>query len=294
MQPDGKVEEIADEAGMMAAPKVQRGRTFATMWRALLKPRHYKALKNIFFIHSRPAEFLYRYLSALGRYPCGQTLRIRGHRINLHAYSWHDILTINEIFFRDDYPVSGDERTIVDFGSNIGISAAFFLSASDKSFCYLFEPVPTNIARLKQNLQGFESRYDLTSAAVALKDGEEDFGYEKTGRYGGIGLKTGNYMKVPCLDAVAILDKLIDKHGSIDILKIDIEVLEKEILSAIPAELLVKIKRIFVEQTFTSNPLAETHSYVQYGSVAQFFLRSFPLDSAQQVRTGELSDGNGR
>jgi len=242
----------------------------------LFDPRHYKAIKNILLFHTRPIEFVWRYAFGLGRYPSQQKIRVRGGELNLQAYSWHDILTINEIIFRGDYTVSGGETTIVDFGSNIGISAAFFLLASPKSFCYLFEPLPINIQRLKRNLAGFERRYKLEEKAVSLVDGEDVFGYEETGRYGGIGVSTGSYIRVPCLSAVGILDEIIGRHGSIDILKIDIEALESEILRSIPEKLLVKIKRIFVEFYFAINPLAVTHNYIQYGSVAQFYLKENP------------------
>jgi FkbM family methyltransferase len=169
--------------------------------------------------------------------------------------------------------VSGDELVIVDFGSNIGLSAAYFLTAATKSFCYLVEPVPTNISRLMQNLAEFDSRYRLEHAAVALHEGDEEFGLEESGRYGGIGVKTGLFITVPCLNAIKLLSDIVDKHGSIDILKIDIETLEIEIIRAIPLALLSRIKKIFVEQNLRSNPLAASHNYVQYGSVAQFFLK---------------------
>ena len=139
-----------------------------------------------------------------------------------------------KFFFGATTQFQETRATIVDFGSNIGISAAFFLSAAEKSFCYLFEPLPTNILRLRQNLAGFDPRYKLENVAVALNDGQENFGYEETGRYGGIGVRTGSYIRVPCLNAIRVLAEIINKHGSIDILKIDIEALESEILDAIP------------------------------------------------------------
>jgi FkbM family methyltransferase len=264
--------------------KIQQGRSALTVARAVLERRHYKALSNILRHHTAPVEFIRRYAFKSGSYPCLQIIRVDRKEVRLHAYSWHDILTINEVFFRGDYVVSGAEKTIVDFGSNIGISAAYFLSAAQQSFCYLFEPLPQNVARLRRNLAGFEPRFELTAAAVALTEGEKEFGFEETGRYGGIGVNTGSYLTVPCVDAIRFLDGVVSKHGSIDVLKIDIEALEKEILAAIPQPLLRRIKRIFVEQSFATNPLSGTHVYVQYGSVAQFFpmpgLSGQPCDQA--------------
>jgi FkbM family methyltransferase len=260
-------------------PKTQTGRSFKAIWRALWEGRHYRALKNIVLNHNNPVDFLGRYAFAFGAYPSVQKLRIGRQELRLQAYSWHDILTMNEIFFRKDYVVAGNERIIVDFGSNIGLSAAFFLASAMEAFCYLFEPLPTNISRLRKNLEGFDARYKLECAAVALKDGEEVFGFEETGRYGGIGVTTGSYLHVRCMNAVEILDKIIGVHGAIDVLKIDIEAFEREIVEAIPVRLLRKISKIFVEQAYESNPLAGTHFYIQYGSVAQFVLKAKNLDS---------------
>jgi FkbM family methyltransferase len=254
-------------------PKVQKGRDIRTVLRALFEPRHYKALKNIFLYHDHPIDFIGRYIFRVGSYPCLQSLFFNNRKLQLNVFSWHDVLTINEIFFRMDYATSGEDKTIVDFGSNIGISAAFFLSTAGQSFCYLFEPLSVNVFRLKQNLSGLESRYKLEEAAVALCDGREEFGFEETGRYGGLGVKTGSYLTVPCVDAIRVLRDIIDRHGSIDVLKIDIESLEREIIEAIPEKLLLKIKKVFVEQRFGSNPIATTHDYIQYGTVAQFSLR---------------------
>jgi FkbM family methyltransferase len=149
-----------------------------------------------------------RYIFTLGTYPSVQKIRVARHEICLDVYSWRDVLTVNEVFFRKDYPVSGDELVIVDFGSNIGLSAAYFLTAATNSFCYLVEPVPTNIPRLRQNLAGFDFRCRLERAAVALHEGDEEFGLEESGRYGGIGVKTGLFITVPCFNAIKLLRTL--------------------------------------------------------------------------------------
>ncbi len=257
----------------MSKPAIQSGRNIKTVFHSLLQWRHYRALINIVLYHRNPFEFLGRYLFKLGRYPCVQTLKCNNVGLNLTVYSWHDILTLNEIFFRRDYPINAGDKVIIDFGSNIGISAAYFLSASEGSFCYLFEPLPMNVSRLKNNLKGFEGRYKLECAAVDLADGESNFGYESTGRYGGIGLDTGSYITVPCLDAVRVVRETIDRHGTIDVLKMDIESRELQIIKAIPKMSWARIKKVFVEYTFALNPLSESHKYAQHGSVAQFFPR---------------------
>jgi FkbM family methyltransferase len=269
----GENESHLGEVMQLSKPAIQSGRSTRTVFHSVLQWRHYRAFLNIVLNHYNPVEFLGRYLFKLGHYPCVQKLRCNNVDLNLTMYSWHDILTLNEIFFRKDYPIDAGDKIIIDFGSNIGISAAYFLSASEGSFCYLFEPLPMNVSRLKKNLEKFEGRYKLECAAVDLADGESNFGFEPTGRYGGIGLDTGSYVTVPCVDAASVIEQAIDRHGVIDVLKMDIESREQQIINAIPKANWSKIKKVFVEYTFDSNPLSESHKYAQHGSVAQFFPR---------------------
>jgi hypothetical protein len=76
-------------------------------------------------------------------------------------------------------------------------------------------------------------------------EGKVQFGWEESGRYGGIGLQTGKYMSVNCIDANMALREVIARHGRIDILKIDIETLEKQVTERIPADVSCKIRKIY-------------------------------------------------
>ncbi|MBV8186232.1 MAG: FkbM family methyltransferase [Alphaproteobacteria bacterium] len=238
---------------------------------ALFQKRHYTAARNMLKVYAHPLDGFVRYILGSGRYP--DEIEINppaGPSLVLTVYSYDDLLTVNEIFCRVDYPATRDDKVIVDFGSNIGISAAYFLASAPESFAYLYEPLPSNVDRLRRNLGGFAERYALRECAVGLSNDQVRFGWEPTGRYGGIGLETGNYVSVPCQDSNEILEEIIEKHGWIDILKIDIETLESEVTERIPTRLAGKIDRIYVEYTFDSNPLESTHTCRQYGNVAQF------------------------
>jgi FkbM family methyltransferase len=237
---------------------------------ALFQPRHHVAARNMLRAYRNPADAFARYLLGRGSYPAVITLNTPAGALALTIHSYDDILTVNEIFCRLDYPAAIEDRIVVDFGSNIGLSAAFFLSRNPDAFVYLYEPLPANIGRLRENLKRFESRYALHEVAVGREDGVVEFGWEATGRYGGVGVKTGSYVSVACRDSNKILAEAIDRHGRIDVLKIDIEGLEREVTQQIPVEIARRIRRLYVEHDFASNPLAETHSYRQYGAVAQF------------------------
>jgi FkbM family methyltransferase len=237
---------------------------------ALFQRRHAIAARNMLRIYHHPAEAFGRYLLGRGDYPAGIVIRTPTGSLTLTVYSHHDILTINEIFCRLDYPMTAQDQVIVDFGSNIGVSAAYFLTSTSSSFVYLYEPLQSNIDRLRDNLHPFEGRYALHEIAVGEADGEVEFGWEDTGRYGGVGLKTGKYVSVTCLDSNKILEEIVTRHGRIGTLKVDIETLERQVTERIPVDIARKIDRIYVEYTFNSNPLERTHTYRQYGTVAQF------------------------
>jgi FkbM family methyltransferase len=245
-------------------------RKLAVVLSALFEQRHYIAARNMLRVYRNPVDAFGRYLLGRGEYPARIVINTPTGSLTLTVYSYHDILTINEVFCRLDYPATAQHRVIVDFGSNIGISAAYFLTSAPNSFVYLYEPLQSNIDRLRDNLRPFEGRYTLHEVAVGQADGEIEFGWEDTGRYGGVGLKTGKYVSVTCRDSNKILEEIITRHGRIDILKIDIETLERQVTERIPVAIARNIDWVYVEATFDSNPLERTHTYRQYGAVAQF------------------------
>jgi len=250
---------------------------------ALLDKRHYLAGLNMLRVYQRPLDAFNRYLLGRGDYPAEIPITTSAGNLTLSVYSYHDILTLNEIFCRKDYRAFKDDQVIVDFGSNVGISAAYFLTSAPNSFCYLFEPFLLNVDRLKRNLQPFEGRYALSEVAVGEQDAQVEFGWEDSGRYGGVGQKTGKYVSVPCRDSNRILKEVIARHGKIDILKIDIETLERQVTERIPIEMARVIDRLYVEYQFDSNPLASTHACRLGGTVTQFVNKDPNLRHGKQA-----------
>jgi len=250
------------------------GRDIGTVAKSVLQRRHYTAARNMLRRYKHPVRMFVRYLTGTGTYPCTVSVRTPLSWLELHLYTPHDLLTVNEIFCRDDYYADATDKVIVDFGSNIGISAAYFLTRSREALAYLFEPLPSNITKLRTNLSAFEGRYVLEEVAVGPEDGEVQFGWEETGRYGGVNATFGNTLTVMCRNSKKVLQDVVAKHGHIDVLKVDIETLEEAVVNDIPVELARDIKKIYVEFVFETNPLAETHDLVQYGDIAQFTRRN--------------------
>src|SRR4051794_14393293 len=186
--------------------------------RAIVGRQHYVALFNMARLYPRFFENLYRYLTGYGSYPHRVAVRTPTGIVRPMLYSHHDLLTLNEIFCRHDYPAPPRIATVVDVGSNIGISALYFLSRNSHCRCFLFEPYEQNVERLEANLAGYEGRYELSPVAVADRGGPVTFGVEPTGRYGGIGVETGAAITVECRHINDVLADVLAREGAIDVL----------------------------------------------------------------------------
>jgi FkbM family methyltransferase len=234
--------------------------------------RQYRGVIAATSVCVRPVDFLRRYAGAPSHYPASVKLRTPTGQITLDLYSWHDARTIHEIFLAEDYQIGTSKSVIVDYGSNIGVSAAYFLSRNRGSFAYLFEPVPKNVDRLRKNLHQFEGRFQVQQVAVGLGNGNIQFGTEESGRYGGIHRETGEYISVACRDSNEILAEIVANHGAIDVLKIDVETMERDLVEHLTPDLASKVRLLFVEAKLL-NLLAPTHITSMQGTVTRFQLK---------------------
>jgi FkbM family methyltransferase len=210
--------------------------------------RHYVAFANILRLHRHPGETLARYVLGRGTYPWTCELRTPIGPVNATLHTYWDLLTLNEIFCRGDYDARTDDRVIVDIGSNIGLSALYFLSRHPHNRVTLFEPDERNQKRLLENLRPFQGRFTLHGCAVADQAGTVSFGVDQiSGRYGGIGVDTGLTTEVECRHINDVLTEVLAREAQIDILKIDTEGAELRTLRAIRPDILERIKRIYIE-----------------------------------------------
>jgi hypothetical protein len=137
------------------------GRRLGTIAGALFQRRHYLALYRAFRVYADPLDALARYLLKRGGYPHRLTVRTPTGPYALTLYSHDDILTVNEIFCRQDYPAGPEDRIVVDFGSNIGISAAYFLTRSTEGHAHLFAGRPLHPAPGRGRARRRRSRFRL-------------------------------------------------------------------------------------------------------------------------------------
>jgi FkbM family methyltransferase len=180
-------------------------------------------------------------------------------------FNSHDAITVHEVFCRQDYRCPRPPQVVVDLGSNIGVSALYFLTRSPSTYCELYEPNPTNIPKLLSNLESFVGRFTLHEVAVADRQGVLPFIREPTGRYGNLDVKpreTSGASKSQSVDAWGVeteridvrvehintvLDQAMSRHGRIDLLKIDTEGAELDTLLAIDPLLRSRLRHIVIE-----------------------------------------------
>ena len=245
---------------------------------ALFQKSFYIAFFNIFIYFKSPLKILIAYVFEVGSYPENISVRTPLGLQCMTAFSHHDLITIIECFGKLDYKAPKSFSVVIDFGSNIGISALYFLTRNKGVKVYLFEPVPRNIERLKKNLKGFEERYELRECAVGINDGCLDFACDDTGRYGGL-IKGGathfskwdqkKIITVNVVSANKILDEILTQQKCADIVKIDVEGYENKILNSITGENLSRIDRIYAETTDSQEILG--FSSESYGGLTRYY-----------------------
>lgn len=216
-------------------------RAWGRLMAAPVNPANYRALLGILRVCVDPLNVLLRYVAGIGTYPSWIAVRTPTGVVRPMLYSSHDVRTLIVVFCRVDYPAGSDIVQVVDIGSNIGISALYFLTRNQQARVDLYEPDRRNCERLRHNLAGYEDRYQLYEVAVADRDGTMSFATDATGIYGR--LAQWGQLQVP----VVHVNRTLERHTSIDILKIDTEGEELPSIRAADPALLQRVTRCYLE-----------------------------------------------
>lgn len=232
------------------------GRPASLVFREALSARNYRALVRMARRSPDFPKLAQRYFLGGGKYPWSPRVRTPTGVVAPMLWSHHDVWTLSEVFFREDYAAPADLAVAVDIGSNIGISALYFLTRNRNSRCFLYEPDPKNVERLLRNLDAFAGRFELEQCAVLPRADEAvtAFSPDVTGRYGSVG-GPGATIEVPALDINELLERVLRREPAIDLLKLDTEGLERATVAAIRPDLLEAIELIY----FESNAPAPLH-----------------------------------
>jgi FkbM family methyltransferase len=224
---------------MMSAMAMLRilDRDITWLLKAPFERRHWRALGALLTKVQPGPETLRRYVTQRGAYPWDVRVKTPAGALPVRLYSRHDLLTLNEIFCRLDYGTDAPDL-IVDVGANIGLAALFWLTRNPECRVWCYEPNPQNIARLRQTLSGYETRYELVEAAVGSVGTRGRFTFDDSGRYGRLSddLDLGAETVVPVLALGEELARVERHEGRpIELVKIDTEGSEPELLASLPA-----------------------------------------------------------
>lgn len=203
------------------------------------------------------------------------------HKITIRHNDFADNQTFNEVILKGCYRNLLSNKSsvtrIVDLGSNIGLSAASFLSEYPNASIVVVEPEKDNVLVLNENLQPyidegrtvFKFNSPVYSKEVVLNlfdslKGSHGFRVSEN-------LESSNSLQT--MDSVTI-NGILEKVGwdSIDIIKIDIEGAEFELLQE-NIEWIQKTKYLIIE----------THDRFKKGSTKQLFKSLEPFNYMVQI-----------
>jgi len=176
---------------------------------------------------------------------------IFGQQIRTTTPFWH-LHSLEEIFRQQLYSFDpGRSRpVIVDCGANVGLSVIFFANRFPQAEILAFEPDPVLFAKLQENVRTLGLKgVQLVPAAVSSRAGKVRFhsSGDLGGRIEANEQSSGtSLVEVETIRLKTELERIFEQHGSIDMLKIDIEGEEWAVLEDC-RDVLPKVANLFVE-----------------------------------------------
>jgi FkbM family methyltransferase len=229
---------------MMALTSVAIGSRAARFARGL---KHWQRAPELLACATQVREWRKVALAYLGirnpSYPF--TIHFR-NRERVLVETYHDLVTVWVVFFRNEYQVEARCKTIVDAGANIGTFAVYAARKAPGSVIHALEPFPSTRQRLQETLSANGLEHRVTVHPIGLSGGNSTRFMAADGPSQSRGTSTGG-------DGVAVqtqtLAHFLDSTGlvSVDLLKMDIEGAEHEVFAATRTETLRKFERIALE-----------------------------------------------
>lgn len=246
-------------------------RTLVEFGRILLDGNNYRAIPRFLEVHYHPIRVVFEELFSLGPYPRTMAIKTPAGQVDVHLFSAADLSTLNLIFCRQDYYVPENTRVVVDVGSNIGLSALFWLTRNKESYVYCYEPAPDSYDRLVNNLRSFQGRFVARREAVSNFSGSARLGIESSGVYSSLDLRSDDSVTCQVVHINDVLEPVIKRHGQIDVLKVDSEGHELRTLEAIALEYWKHIRCINVDCKEASKFIPKEFQHSHIASAERFW-----------------------
>lgn len=184
------------------------------------------------------------------------------HKLRFYLTSIHDLFIVSEVFGDEVYrplSVSLKGGVVVDVGSFIGISPAYFALYGAKVFAYEPLPLHYDFARMNLEINCLINKVVLYKAAVGGATGKVLVPSNYSSYSYSLSHKVHGVKNLEEVDVLTLSDVIkMNNLEVIDLLKIDCEGCENEIFENVENETLKRIKEIIIEYHSEAKAIIET------------------------------------
>jgi FkbM family methyltransferase len=159
-----------------------------------------------------------------------------------------------------------DAPLVLDLGANVGVGVVYFKQLYPKARVVAYEPDPQIFACLERNVRS-RGLADVELHRAAVWTETTTLSFEADGADGGhVGRETGERSTRVQAESIRTI---LERHASIDFLKMDIEGAENQVIPAC-ADLLSRADHVFVEYHGRSTAPQRLHEIVDALAAAGF------------------------
>lgn len=170
--------------------------------------------------------------------------------VSVELNSDADESVFNEIFVERDYKlleeiIKNANNPIIDVGAHIGLFSIYARTLNQSVMIFAYEPEEKNFKSLKENfgLNHIEKNVVVRNLAVSATEGMLTLYISQDSHNHSLVQSTENSKKVQA----TTLQKILQKAGTCDLVKMDCEGAEFEIIKSMTKEDFGKIKNIYIE-----------------------------------------------
>jgi len=206
-----------------------------------------KEISIAFRVFQNPVPQILLYLG-ITRFSSPYIVNLRnGYKIQIDSPD--DLVSVWGCWIRQDYPVYGDEKVIIDAGANIGAFSLFAASKSRNAQILAIEPVTNTFEKLNQNIRASTSdkRINCAKYGIASNSGEQTIYLGSAGTYSSFYENQTNQTEIVITKTLHQVFQEIGNDQEIDLLKMDCEGAEMDSLLGAAASTLGRCKRIVME-----------------------------------------------
>ena len=249
-------------------------RSLFTFIKRLFEIENYFAIIKFFKVHQKPFTAIFDEIFSLGNYPKLLYFNSPTGKAKVKIHSHHDFSTFNLIFCREDYFYRKKHKIVLDIGSNIGLSAIYWLTRNNETIVYCYEPSSENFEKLKENLETFEGRFFIYKNAISSESFSSYLNLEQSGVYNSLNNEKGsNFQKKEKCEVLSInscIENIIKKHGKIYIIKVDNEGEEVKTVKSIDKQFWSSVDCLNVDGKSVREFVPRIFNYSKVGSAQRF------------------------